>query len=817
MSNDSRENNALKPSTPQLSEAELRAALDKVVLDSMRPVLLGLGALYAFFVLAHILFLKAPTVYVMAPLAAITAIVFFSLRYALGRWAISPRWAHPIGGVLAGLALLNSLVHLYLEYNPLQTTNVMLLAVGVGFLLLSTRWLVAVLGVSVVAWVLVMLTLPPTSMSVVQHFGFAMLSAVALSAVVHVARIRTVRRLEGLRIQDEYRKAELEAALSSTESSRRALELSSAVGHRVASILDLSTLLTDVAELIKDSYGYYYVGIFLVDESGEYVVARAGTGEAGRALSQQGFRLKIGEQGIIGWVAKHRQPARVDDVTLDSRYVFVRSVPRTRSELALPLQRGEAMLGVLDIQCEQLAAFSEQDMPAIESLADQVTIAIQNALLYQREQIRRRLSDTLYEVGRALSGTLDLTEVLNLILDRMAEIISYDRASVMLPSSTGEVMDFVASRGFPGGGNPQLRILIKENDIFDQIYRTQKPLLIPNVAEWPVWQHSENLPKAQSWMGVPLVRSNQVIGMVSLTRETPNPYTSEDATLGITFAGQAAVALDNARLYDQLRRAFDQLERLDRAKSDFIAVVAHELRTPLTVLRGSSQMLLGDSAIRANEFHRQLVESINTGAARLHEIVNTILDMTKIDARALKLHTEPVSVPMQIRDVHDEFKTALLERNLTLNIEDMSSLPLIEADPDLVRKVFYQLIINAIKYTPDGGVITVSGRECAPLALGEDTPSIEFIVCDTGIGIDPQFHDLIFEKFYQTGQVALHSSGKTKFKGGGPGLGLAIAKGVVEAHGGRIWVHSTGHDEEKMPGSHFHLVLPVQYKPPTPH
>jgi signal transduction histidine kinase len=127
-----------------------------------------------------------------------------------------------------------------------------------------------------------------------------------------------------------------------------------------------------------------------------------------------------------------------------------------------------------------------------------------------------------------------------------------------------------------------------------------------------------------------------------------------------------------------------------------------------------------------------------------------------------------------------------------------------------LQKVFYHLLINAIKYTPDGGKITISGRQAEPNASDLPRGGVEIIVSDTGIGIDSRFHELIFAKFYQTGELELHSSGKTKFKGGGPGLGLAIARGIVEAHHGRIWVESPGYDEVKCPGSQFHVILPLR-------
>ena len=144
-------------------------------------------------------------------------------------------------------------------------------------------------------------------------------------------------------------------------------------------------------------------------------------------------------------------------------------------------------------------------------------------------------------------------------------------------------------------------------------------------------------------------------------------------------------------------------------------------------------------------------------------------------------------------------------------MKNLSTLPQIEADTEAIRKAIYHLVANGVKYTPDGGTITISGRQ-VPLGDKEfASGGAEIVVSDTGIGIDPSAKDLIFAKFYQTGEVAVHSSGTTKFKGGGPGLGLAIAKGIIEAHGGKIWAESPGYDEEVCPGSHFHFILPLTF------
>ena len=182
--------------------------------------------------------------------------------------------------------------------------------------------------------------------------------------------------------------------------------------------------------------------------------------------------------------------------------------------------------------------------------------------------------------------------------------------------------------------------------------------------------------------------------------------------------------------------------------------------------------------------------------------------MIRIDTQVLEVLPERSSVAKMFSTLETEFREALKERRLLLVLQDLDALPDIQVDPDLLPKAFYHLLINAIKFTPDGGTITISGS----LIENEGVEAIELVIRDTGIGIDLAYQELIFTKFYQTGPVALHSSGKTKFKGGGPGLGLAIVKGIVAAHCGRIWVVSSGHDEALCPGSAFHLVLPLKYQ-----
>ena len=256
----------------------------------------------------------------------------------------------------------------------------------------------------------------------------------------------------------------------------------------------------------------------------------------------------------------------------------------------------------------------------------------------------------------------------------------------------------------------------------------------------------------------------------------------------------------------ELEQALHKLERLDKIKTDFLQVSAHELRTPVAALMGYAQMMQYNPKVQDDSGLRVLVEGVVTSTERLHRIFNSILDVSRLMSGGLQVVRSPLSIAVTLEAVQLKAERTLKGRDLTLELEGLSSLPTGSGDPDLLYKVFDHLVNNAIKYTPDGGRITISGRTVEDEELGM---CVEVVVADTGIGIAPQDIDLIFEKFYRTGEVALHSSGTSKFKGGGPGLGLAIAQGIVLAHGGRIWAESPGCDEVTCPGSRFVVRLPL--------
>ncbi|MDF1512421.1 MAG: response regulator [Anaerolineae bacterium] len=445
---------------------------------------------------------------------------------------------------------------------------------------------------------------------------------------------------------------------ANTTLSQRAvqLETSAQVSHQITSLLDLNSLLPQVVDLIQTRFGYYFTGVWLIDEY--HAILYAGSHLAGEQAFNSNIRIATdSEQYIVARVCQSRQVQIADQVCATDVFAESLHIPEGCCELGLPLIFGHKMLGVLHIQRQDLM-FSTEDITVLQTLADQIAIAIRNAQLYSglEDEVKARTS--------------------------------------------------------------------------------------------------------------------------------------------------------------QLERAYEQLEMLDRNKSEFIQVVSHELRTPLTLIKGFSQLLMTE--VQSNSAIQQEVAGIVSGAERMQDIVNSMLDMVKIDSQTLSLNPQTLSLAAVVSTLHVNLAETLLSRHLQMNLENLGTLPKVEADLAGMNKLFTHLLSNAIKYTPDGGEITVSGHMVENLNEVPDEKFVEITISDTGIGIDPAVQELIFSKLYRATDTSFHSSGKTKFKGGGPGLGLAISRGIVEAHGGHIWVESEGYDEQRCPGSHFHIIMPVRQGIKTP-
>ena len=257
-------------------------------------------------------------------------------------------------------------------------------------------------------------------------------------------------------------------------------------------------------------------------------------------------------------------------------------------------------------------------------------------------------------------------------------------------------------------------------------------------------------------------------------------------------------------------RANRELAKLEQAKTDFISIAAHELKTPLSVVMGYVKMLDEEREAILEREADTVFRGIIHGSERLETIINNMLDISALETNTLLLKQEPVTVGSVVKAVVEQSKADADSRHHRFKVQIAPKLPTITSDAQRLHQVLHQLVNNAIKYTPDGGQIKIGvfidpgDEDQRQIAEG-----IKIEVCDSGIGIAPEDQEQIFDKFYRVGESSLHSSGRVKFKGAGPGLGLSIARGVIKSLNGQIWVESPGYDEVNCPGSIFHIRLPL--------
>ncbi len=437
-------------------------------------------------------------------------------------------------------------------------------------------------------------------------------------------------------------------------------------------------------------------------------------------------------------------------------------------------------------------------------------------------QVVRNYSQAAYK-------TLDVQQLALVIISTIRDLLKANKSALMMVSQVeaGFAVDPIPVMGHTHGRSctlPASSLFIKA------LTQNHQPLSKYYIDFNP--EYGRIPAETQQWLNelgmdvyVPVTTGDELDGIIAIgPKQTGVPYQPRELELLQILADQTVIALQNARLYSELNSQNDKirhlnvdlvqqnerLEIMDRIKSDFITIASHELRTPLTQVKGYADILdvFNEDNVLDQKQTREIVGHINRATMRLEGLITAMLDASQLDAAGIQLKFVQTTLETIIRMATEPLNHAMLERRITLTRGDIASIPPFYADFKRLVQAFSNIIGNAIKYTPDHGSITIDAS-LMPVIDGSDE-FIEVVIADTGIGIDAQYHELIFEKFFRIGDPQLHSTGSTKFKGAGPGLGLPIAKGVIEAHGGRIWIESEGEDEERLPGSQFHIVLPVR-------
>ncbi len=552
-------------------------------------------------------------------------------------------------------------------------------------------------------------------------------------------------------------------------------------------------MLEESVRLISEQFGFYHAGVFLVDERGEYAVLRAASSEGGQRMLARGHKLKVGEVGIVGYVAGSGEPRVATDVSSDAVFFRNPDLPDTRSEMALPLRVQERVIGVLDVQSTQPAAFTEEDVVVLQTMADQLAVAIANGQLFQRVRADAMRRALINRVVQAATSSLDIRE----ILERAGESIS---SQLEMPCAIFEwdpehealvravVHDHTGKNVTPS----ELVITGETMPAMLRAIHSRQLQVIFDVLEGSSGTTAAFIRQLdlEDVACIALTSRDRVLGLLMLGRQRGHPILDEgELSFLEVVAANLGVALENAYLFQDAVQTAERLAEVDRLKSQFLANMSHELRTPLNSIIGFSRVILKEIDGPLTEMQRADLQTVYESGQHLLNLINDILDLSKIEAGKMEIAFEDVNLQEIIKGVMSTAVGLVKDKPIELQQATPPDLPVIRADGRRVRQVLLNLLSNAAKFT-EAGFIRLEA-----MATDEE---VTVSVIDSGIGIPPDKQKTIFEPFTQV------DASSTR-RAGGTGLGLSICKSFVEMHGGRIWVESTVGK-----GSTFSFSLPIR-------
>lgn len=520
---------------------------------------------------------------------------------------------------------------------------------------------------------------------------------------------------------------------------------------------------------------------------------------------------------------------------VDLRHLWLSSV---RAGLLLSISATLYLLALVAAVAISGTLFS---LPNLEVLLPLTAVALLLAAgvdVWLRPRLRHRFDRSVlgqtYDVQRALrrysqqvSLILDLERLADTTLQWASTTMRVEHAAFLLLTPKGQAGVELQVLRTTGPSQPVPMVFEAQGRFLTHFRNIRRPL---SQYDLDMLSWFQAMPaREREWLRalgvdlyVPVSSPSGPVALLALSaKEGGRPYSAQDLEVLMLLTGQTAAALENARLVadltgvqrdlrrlnEELAETNHQLKRLDQTKADFVTIASHELRTPLSQIFGFSDVLasLEEEELGDSQLVQRFLSGIWRGARRLKHVVDAMIDMSLIETGALKIHREPTALSLVVEKAVSSVAEGATGRNQSIEVETLADLPLVEGDSARLEQVFVSLLTNAIKFTPDGGKILVTSQ------VGGSWPesgAVQICVADEGIGIDLDQQALIFEKFYRPENPFEHSTDEVGFKGAGPGLGLSIARGIVQAHGGRIWVESPGRDEKSCPGSKFFVSLP---------
>jgi signal transduction histidine kinase len=484
------------------------------------------------------------------------------------------------------------------------------------------------------------------------------------------------------------------------------------------------------------------------------------------------LKLRVGE-GITGWVARTGKPARVGNVKHDPRYVAARR--GVHSELAVPLEVGGEIRGVLNMDSDRPEAFSADDQELLQELAVQAAKVIHNTWLYEQLRLKAGLFESLASVSRTINSTLNLDEALRAITREACVLMRARMCSLMMLDESREWLDLRASHGAGAAYLKKPRLSVEES-FLGIVVRRKKPMQLGNVQTSSRYQNVELARREGliSLLSVPLLFAGQVIGTLNVYTGQPYNFSNEEIRILGALAELSAIAIEKARLYERVVDVEEQLRQNEKlsALGLLAAEVAHEIRNPLTVMKllyHSLDLKFADGDPRAKD-----ARIIDSKIEHLNKIVEQILTFART--------TEPEFAPVNLNELIDELgllvRHKLANQNIRLVRELQPDLPSVMGDAPQLEQAFLNLILNAAEAMPDGGTLTISSRAVRQPRASERPTHLAVEFKDTGKGMSEELQRRAFTAVLST----------TKVKGAG--LGLAIVGRIIETHRGSIRIKS---------------------------